>query len=259
LPELPEVETLCRQLNTAISGLTVRDMVTLDTAKLADFPDRIGRQVKGVKRWGKHIVLNFDDDQNMIVHLRMTGRFLWQKNEDESPKHVRMIMAFSSGRIVFIDPRRFMTVTKGNIPHQGGIMDPLVDMTSQGLAEKGRNCKRPIKTFLMDQSIIAGIGNIYACEILHCAGINPSRPVNTISTEQWPEIIQITRHTLERAIACRGSSISDWRDFYGNEGTFHHEHRVYGRKGLPCPLCQSAILRITIGGRGSYFCPQCQT
>jgi len=259
LPELPEVETLCRQLNKAVSGLTVQNMLTLDTAKLADFPDRIGRQIRNVKRQGKHIVLHFDDDQNMIVHLRMTGRFLWQAREDESPKHVRMIMTFSSGRIVFIDPRRFMTVIKGDCPDRGSAMDPLTDMTPQGLAEQGKNCKRPIKTFLMDQSIIAGIGNIYACEILYHAGINPSRPVNTIPAEQWPEIVQMTRRILERAIACRGSSISDWRDFYGNEGTFHHEHRVYGRKGLPCPLCQSDILRITIGGRGSYFCPQCQT
>lgn len=259
MPELPEVETLCRQADTAISGLTVQNMVTLDTAKLADFPDRAGRQVKSVRRWGKHIVMLFDDEQNMIFHLRMTGRFLWRTNEEESLRHVRMIMTFSSGRILFIDPRRFMTVAKGDFPRQSNVMDPMTDMTPQSLAEKGRNCKRPVKAFLMDQSIITGIGNIYACEILHYAGINPSRPVNTIPAEQWPEIIQITRHTLERAIACRGSSISDWRDFYGDKGTFHEEHRVYGRKGLPCPRCQNGILRVTIGGRGSYFCPQCQT
>jgi formamidopyrimidine-DNA glycosylase len=258
LPELPEVETVCRQLNAVISGLTVQSISTLDTAKLADFSDRTGRKVENVKRQGKHIVLHFDDDQNMIVHLRMTGRFLWQTTGTEPLKHVRMIMAFPPGQIAFIDPRRFMTITKGDLP-QNNVMDPLTDMTPRRLAEKGKNSKRPIKTFLMDQAIIAGIGNIYACEILYHAGINPVRLVNTISSEQWPEIVRIARQILERAIVCRGSSISDWRDFYGNEGTFHHEHRVYGHKGLPCPQCQNAILRTTIGGRGTYFCPQCQT
>jgi formamidopyrimidine-DNA glycosylase len=261
LPELPEVESLCRQLDMAITGITVQDMLTLDTAKLADFFFFFGQQVKRVRRQGKHIVLSFADGEDMIVHLRMTGRFLWQTqtNVDEPPKHTRMIMVFSSGRIAFIDPRRFMTVIKGNFICQENIMDPLADMTPQSLAEKGKTSKRPIKTFLMDQAIMAGIGNIYACEILHHAGISPSRPVNTISAGQWLEIAQITRNILERAIACRGSSISDWRDFYGNEGTFHHELCVYGRKGLPCPVCQNTILYIPIGGRGSYFCPQCQT
>ena len=258
MPELPEVETLCRQLDTAITGLTVHNIVTLDTAKLADFPDRIGHQIKNVRRQGKHIVVNFADDESMIVHLRMTGRFLWQADEGEPPRHTRMIMGFSAGRIAFIDPRRFMTVAKGDLPHRDNVMDPLTDMTPQRLAEKGKNTKRPIKTFLMDQSIIAGIGNIYACEILYHAGIDPLRLVNAISPEQWREITHAARHILERAVACRGSSISDWRDFYGNEGTFHLEHRVYGRKGLPCSRCESSIERVTIGGRGSYFCPQCQ-
>jgi formamidopyrimidine-DNA glycosylase len=259
LPELPEVETLCRQLNAAITGLTVRSISTLDTAKLADFSDRAGRQVKDVRRQGKHIVLRFDDDENMIVHLRMTGRFLWQTDTDEPLKHVRMIMGFPAGQIFFIDPRRFMTVIKGNLPRRENVMDPLTDMTPQRLAEKGKSGRRPVKSFLMDQTIIAGIGNIYACEILHHAGINPARPVNAISPEEWAKIVRSARHTLERAIACRGSSISDWRDFYGDKGTFHHEHCVYGRKGLPCSSCQTAISRVTIGGRGSYFCPQCQT
>jgi len=258
MPELPEVETLCRQLVQTITGQTLLEILTLDS-KLPDFPDLIGCQVLHVNRRGKNILLSFDDGQVLAVHLRMTGRLLWQKEVTEVPQYTRLIMTFPTGRVFFIDPRRFMTIQEHSLsPCHGGGVDPLLDLTPKYLAARGRTRKGSIKTFLLDQSVIAGIGNIYACEILHQAGIDPARPTHRISDAQWLRIVASADKVLNKAVACHGTTVSDWRDFHGNEGTFQHELCVYSRAGLPCPRCGKTVLRCVIGGRGTYFCPGCQ-
>jgi formamidopyrimidine-DNA glycosylase len=258
MPELPEVETLCRQLRKAIVGQTLLKTVTLDK-KLPDFPEFIDQPVVSVHRRGKNIVLSFRDGQVLAVHLRMTGRLLWQETEAETPQYTRFIMIFSTGRISFIDPRRFMTLSRESTSPSICGPDPLAGIDPLYLASRSQKRKGPVKAFLLDQAVIAGIGNIYACEILHRAGIDPSRPAHSLNEEEWRQILAATDAVLKKAIACRGSSISDWRDFRGDKGTFQYELVVYGRAGLPCPRCGEMVARLSLGGRGTYFCPGCQT
>lgn len=256
MPELPEVETLCRQLREMIVGQTLLTTLTLDE-KLAKFQELENRQVISVTRRGKNLLLAFDDGRTLAVHLRMTGRLLWQE-EKVPPKYTRFIMIFPRGRIYFIDPRRFMTLTwERTFPAQCG-PEPLDGLDSSHLITKGQTRKGPIKSFLLDQAVIAGIGNIYACEILHTAGIAPARPTHTLDTEEWQRILSAIDTILQKAITCRGTSISDWRDFYGRKGAFQNELRVYSRDGLPCPRCGKTVVRVSLGGRGTYCCPACQ-
>ena len=258
MPELPEVETLCRQLRKTIVGQRLLETLTLDH-KLPDFPELVDRRVVSVSRRGKNIVLTFDDGQVLAVHLRMTGRLLWQKDKGETPQYTRFVMTFPAGRIFFIDPRRFMTLTRESAPPCACGPDPLAGIDPLYLASRSQTRKGPVKTFLLDQSVIAGIGNIYACEILHQAGIDPARPAQGLNETEWRRILSVADTVLKKAIACRGSSISDWRDFHGQEGSFQHELGVYSRAGLPCPRCGKSIIRCSLGGRGTYFCPGCQT
>ena len=258
MPELPEVETLCRQLARTITGQTLLEIRTLDS-KLPELPELIGRQVSCINRRGKNILLSFDNGHVLAVHLRMTGRLLWREAVMETPQYTRLTMTFPAGRIFFIDPRRFLTVQlHDTAPCYCGV-EPLRDLTPEYLAARGRTRKGPIKAFLLDQSVIAGIGNIYACEILHRASIDPACPTHRITDAQWCRIVVSTKEVLDRAVACHGTTVSDWRDFLGNKGTFQHELGVYSRAGLPCPRCGKTIARCLIAGRGTYFCPGCQT
>jgi formamidopyrimidine-DNA glycosylase len=257
MPELPEVETLCRQLRKTIVGQTLLKTVTLDN-KLSDFPELMDRRVLSVHRRGKNIILSFHDGQVLAVHLRMTGRLLWQEAETEMPPYTRFIMLFSTGRISFIDPRRFLTLSrKSTSPGVCG-PDPLEGIDPLYLTARSQSRKVPVKSFLLDQAVIAGIGNIYACEILHRAKIAPTRPACGLTEREWQQILDATDAVLKKAIDCRGSSISDWRDFQGDKGAFQHELVVYNRAGLPCPRCGEIIARLSLGGRGTYFCPGCQ-
>jgi formamidopyrimidine-DNA glycosylase len=167
-------------------------------------------------------------------------------------------MTFGTGTIFFIDPRRFMTLTwERTFPELCGI-EPLPDLEPAYLPARAKHRKGPIKTFLLDQSVIAGIGNIYACEILYTSGIAPNRPAKSLTPDEWRQLLSAVHAVLGKAIACRGTSISDWRDLNGSKGTYQHELRVYNRKGLPCLRCGGTIERISLSGRGTYFCPRCQ-
>jgi len=258
MPELPEVETLCRQLGNAIVGKILIKTQSLDE-KLYHFSELEQHKVTSVSRRGKNLLWFFDDGYVLTVHLRMTGRLLWQKENGDPPKYTRFIMTFPQGRIFFIDPRRFMTLTwERTFPAQCG-PEPFPHLDPAYLSDRGKNRKGPIKSFLLDQAMIAGIGNIYACEILHLAGIAPVRPVCSLDGQQWQRLLSAIDDVLNKAVNCRGTSISDWRDFHGQKGTFQNELHVYGRDGLPCLRCGAAVVRCSLGGRGTYFCPGCQT
>ncbi|MBN1548296.1 MAG: bifunctional DNA-formamidopyrimidine glycosylase/DNA-(apurinic or apyrimidinic site) lyase [Syntrophaceae bacterium] len=257
MPELPEVETLRRQLEQIIIGRPLIATQTFDD-KLPDLSERVGRRIVAVNRRGKNLLLSFDDGRTLAVHLRMTGRLLWEEEECTPSKYTRLVMMFPHGRIFFVDPRRFMTlVWERTFPEFCG-PDPLQNLRLSYLADRGKKRKGPIKSFLLDQSVIAGIGNIYACEILYMAGIAPDRPTCSLNTKDWRRLFSAIKAILNKAVACHGTSISDWRDFTGHKGSFQHELRVYNRKGLPCLRCGQTVLRITLGGRGTYFCPGCQ-
>ncbi len=258
MPELPEVETLCRQLRRVITDKKILGVEILDH-KLGAIDGLVGRRITAVTRQGKSIAMDLDNDAQLVLHLRMTGKMLWQSVSRALPSHTRFIITFPHGRLLCVDPRRFatLTVTSDRIS-QALVKNPLDDFQIDALQGIARRKKMPIKSFLMDQRLIAGIGNIYACEILHEASISPWRPASAVSLREWRKIEGATKEILERATTRRGTTVSDWRDLFGRKGKYQHELRVYGREGLPCLLCGGTIERLRLGGRGTYFCPVCQ-
>jgi formamidopyrimidine-DNA glycosylase len=170
-----------------------------------------------------------------------------------------MVIGFSSGMLVLIDPRRFATFDV----RPAGISpllpdDPMEGLPVRRLREIAGKRRCPVKSFLMDQRIIAGIGNIYACEILFVAGIDPRRPACSLTAAEWRRVAKATSAILRRAVTCRGTTVSDWRDLFGRSGTNQDHLEVYSRKGKPCRRCGGNIERIAQGGRGTWMCPMCQ-
>ena len=258
MPELPEVETLCNQLQQVIPDAEIQGINIIDT-KLELATDLAGRKIVAVIRRGKAVEIQLDNDEKLLLHLRMTGRLLWQAEPSEIPPHTRCTIDFPHGRLLFIDPRRFGILTvQDHDPGRALIDDPLRDCAGIRLKEIAGNRKTPIKSFLMDQRIIAGIGNIYACEILYAAAVNPWRKVCSLSQKEMEAVAEASKRILRKAITCRGTTISDWRDLFGRKGEYQHELKVYARDGEPCFKCHSTIQRMRLSGRGTFFCPSCQ-
>ncbi|MEN6620186.1 MAG: bifunctional DNA-formamidopyrimidine glycosylase/DNA-(apurinic or apyrimidinic site) lyase [Smithella sp.] len=257
MPELPEVETMSRQLQKHISGKEITGMDIYDS-KLAHIKNLTGIIITDVKRNGKAIQIILDNGESVLIHLRMTGRLLWQK-ESEKPRYSRWHLSLSNCNIYLVDPRRFATVKvlpTNSIPSANDIMQGGFD--EKAFIEKQGRRIINIKNLLMDQKAIAGIGNIYACEILHAACINPERTATSITDKEWKRIFSKSRSILEKATEKRGTSISDWRDLYGLEGENQFVLKVYGREGKKCFRCGGTIVRIKQGGRSTYYCPNCQ-
>ena len=283
MPELPEVETLCRQLKTILSGEEILRIEILD-ARLGKIEGLVGRQVEAVKRRGKFLQICISGGLTAELHLRMSGRLFWQKggvpllsrvrrSKKEEPlngsgrigsgppffAYSRLVIDFPAGTLILIDPRRFATFTVQPVESTPALVeDPLGGLSARRLREIARTRRLPVKSFLMDQRLIAGIGNIYACEILFAAGIDPRRPSSGLSPVEWRKMVKMSVAILERAVACRGTTVSDWRDLFGCSGTNQDHLAVYARKGEICRRCGGRIERITQGGRGTWFCPSCQ-
>ena len=283
MPELPEVETLCRQLQTILPGEEIRRIQILDS-RLGKIEGLVGRRVEAVKRRGKFLQICISGGLTAELHLRMSGRLFWQKGGDpllsrvcsrkkEEPlkssgrikngapffAYSRLMIAFPTGTLILIDPRRFATFTVQPVEKTPALVeDPLGGLSARRLREIARTRRLPVKSFLMDQRLIAGIGNIYACEILFAAGIDPRRPSSGLSPVEWRKVAKMSVAILERAVACRGTTVSDWRDLFGCSGTNQNHLAVYARQGEICRRCGGRIERITQGGRGTWFCPSCQ-
>jgi formamidopyrimidine-DNA glycosylase len=286
MPELPEVETLCRQLNTVLPGEKILRIEVLDprlgnierkrghsatlfpgsvpdgsgTEKIAGL---VGRRVAAVTRRGKGIHIQMDGGLTAALHLRMSGRLLYLAADIPPPSKMfpysRMVIGFSSGTLVLIDPRRFATFAvqpEGINPALPD--DPMEGLPARRLREIAGTRRRPVKFFLMDQRLIAGIGNIYACEILFAAGIDPRRPACSLTTAEWRKTAKAAAFIFHRAVTCRGTTVSDWRDLFGCSGTNQDHLEVYSRQGAPCRRCGGSIERINQGGRGTWLCPICQ-
>ncbi len=258
MPELPEAETLKRQLMEVVLGEEILKTCVLDE-KLNPFYLE-GRTVVSISRKGKGIYLGLDDGTSVGLRLRMTGRLLWQKEGALRLPHTRFIADFRRGRLDLIDPRRFATLTLEKINHDipGKAMDPLLNLSFRIISAIAGKRKLPVKSFLMDQRFIAGIGNIYACEILYAASVSPLRQACGLSSQEWALIADAAAAILNKAVECRGTTVSDWRDLFGQKGEYQDYLKVYGRKGTPCPRCGSFIERLKLAGRGTYFCPACQ-
>ncbi|PIP05645.1 MAG: hypothetical protein COX52_10875 [Syntrophobacterales bacterium CG23_combo_of_CG06-09_8_20_14_all_48_27] len=270
MPELPEVETLCRQLKQVILDKEIRSFEIIDS-KLTAGEGLEGRRVLSVGRQGKALEMKLDDGDGItiLLHLRLTGRLLWQGDNNFSFPHTRFTISFPHGRLDCIDPRRFATLSVQKTGFSdfddrleacptGMVVEPLKDFYASRLWEMARRRKIPVKSFLMDQRFIAGIGNIYASEILYEAFVNPWQKTDSLSPAKWQEIEEATTSILNRAIVCRGTTVSDWRDLFGRKGEYQRYLKVYARQGRPCPRCQAAIQYMHLSGRGTYFCPTCQ-
>lgn len=224
-----------------------------------------GRTIIAVKRRGKALLMILDSVDVMVFRLGMTGQILWSHpgKPVSSDKHTHVVIDFDKGeRLLFRDSRRFgeMYLTcKENIEHVLGMgAEPLLkDFTPEALKRIADSRVR-IKPLLMDQKRIAGIGNIYADEILFEAGIHPCVSANTIRGRKLHQLHQSIGAILREAIACQGATISDYRTVFGESGGYQCRHRVYQRQGEPCIRCGTAIERIRISGRSSHFCPRCQ-
>ena len=287
MPELPEVETIARGLANRVKGDTIESVwlgskpEPLKSAASEIVATLESRRIVDVRRVGKHIVFDLgsggrapapakkrkgkprapvtagSDASQWIVHLGMTGRLLVCRPEEEIPKHTHAIARLASGReLRFVDPRRFgrMSVAQG---FQAPGSEPLqVELERFVALFRGR--KTPIKSALLNQKLLSGVGNIYADESLFRAGIRPRRRAATVTREQLAKLHTSVKQVLKEAIALGGSSISDYVDANGDEGFFQLQHRVYGREGEPCLVCKTPIKRVVIAGRSSHYCPKCQ-
>ena len=271
MPELPEVETVARSLRPRIVGRTIAGFDLLDRTLLRAGGRRglealRGRLVLGVRRRGKMLLVELDGGRTLVFHLKMTGQVLFAGEGTPRDKHVRLAVRFADGRdeLRFRDVRRFGFLLCLDGPPEsacGELARLGPEPLAVGPAEFAailRGRKGRIKSVLLDQRRLAGIGNIYADEMLFAAGIHPEKPASSIGPGAVERLHGSMRRILESAIAAGGSTLRDYRDADGQAGGFQSDHRVYGRTGKPCPVCGEPVRMRRVGGRSSHFCPKCQ-
>ncbi len=292
MPELPEVETIVRGLARRVVGDTIVSVwIGSRPQPLKSPAAEIARTLEGarivsVHRAGKHIVFELDREAgagrtrdsrrgagvtskresaastrvtaHWVVHLGMTGRLVVCAPEVEVAKHTHLIATLASGReLRFIDPRMFGKLSVHAAGFDPGGVEPL-DVSEEDFVTLFRGRKTPIKSALLNQKLVRGVGNIYADEALFRAGIRPRRRASTITRAEFRKLYKSVREVLREAIALGGSSISDYVDADGEEGFFQLQHRVYGREGEPCLVCKTPIRRVVLVGRSSHYCAKCQ-
>lgn len=261
MPELPEVETVVRSISPHVLGRTITRaqfssrLVTRggldETARAA-----VGRTIVAVRRQGKQIF--FDLDRGVCcVHLGMTGKLLWNV---EAGKHTHAVIEFAEGSLHYQDARQFgrfefFEALPANFDRLGP--DALgIDFDTFRTRLQAR--RGQIKTLLLNQAVLSGLGNIYVDELLFASRVHPRTPAHRISEKRLRTLHEKMQKILELAIRHRGSSISDYVDAKGERGGFQDLHRVYGKAGAPCPECGSAIRRVVVAQRGTHYCPRCQ-
>src|SRR6267142_581515 len=271
MPELPEVETVARGLAQRVSGDVINSVwISRKPEPLKSSARKIaalleGSHIANVRRVGKHIVVDLEEDSQKprgqwIVHLGMTGNLVLTSPDQQVPKHTHLIAQLASGReLRFVDPRRFgrLSVHRAESAFKAAGSEPL-DVDFESFARLFRGRKTPIKSALLNQKLLSGVGNIYADESLFRAGIRPRRRACAVTSEQLRKLYKAMRVVLEEAIRAGGSSVSDYVDADGEEGFFQLQHRVYMRTGEPCYTCKAPIKRVVIAGRSSHFCPHWQ-
>lgn len=275
MPELPEVETIRRQLAPRLTGRSIAAVRVIDPRWCEPVaPRRFERllrshAIRAVSRRGKYFVLELDGTGPfLLLHLRMTGNLLYGKGEAAAErKHLRAALALDDGhQVLFVDPRRFGHATV--LPDRASLdryfadrlgPEPLADsFTLAALAEAVTGRTQPVKSLLLTQKRIAGIGNIYADEALFRARIHPRQPAGTLKSDELEALHSGIVEALTDGIDARGASIDDFRDIDGARGAMQDRFLVHRRAGEPCPACGGRIRRIVLGGRGTYFCPRCQ-
>lgn len=273
MPELPEVETVANGVHERVHGQTIRRVWTSGKPQTFKSPEHeideilTGASILSVRRVGKTIVMTVhrSDPPNsspaaaeFLVHLGMTGRLLVSHPEVPLPPHTHAVLTLGDAReIRFVDPRRFGRLSVRREAYLGPGAEPLT-ITAADFAALFRHRRTPIKAALLNQSLLHGVGNIYADEALARAGIRPRRQATRLTRAELERLRLALVNVLTRAIELGGSSVSDYVDAEGVAGFFQLEHRVYAREGQPCQSCGTPIKKIVVGGRGTHFCPQCQ-
>jgi formamidopyrimidine-DNA glycosylase len=297
VPELPEVETIRRQLEPAVAGRKITGAEVLDERfSRPQRPSQVeeavaGRTIESVGRRGKYLIVSLSGDLHLVMHLRMTGNLLLRPAElgeesaavamdlmksrfgaprlyESNPeaRHLRATIALDDGSEVwFTDARRF---GHGNVLSGAQLRDYLdarlgveplsPEFTAEEIARVSEGRQAPLKSFLLDQTRVAGVGNIYADEALHRAELHPLSPAGSMRADHRQALVEGVVEALEAGLANGGSSIDDYRDARGERGSMQDEFLVHTREGQDCPRCGGTIRRIVVGGRSTYFCPDCQ-
>src|ERR1022692_4734134 len=281
MPELPEVETIARGLPKRVAGDTIESVwlgekpepLKSPASEIAEVLE--GSRIVEVRRVGKHIVFDLERTGKKkrdairrgqwIVHLGMTGRMQVTTPDAELAKHTHAVAKLTSGREVrFVDPRRFGRLAVVRMNSQADELgfaapgDEPLDSQVERFVTLFRGRKTPIKSALLNQKLLSGVGNIYADESLFRAGIRPRRRAASLTRAELQRLHIALKAVLREAIKLGGSSVNDYVDAEGQEGLFQLRHRVYGREGEPCLVCGTAIKRVIIAGRSSHYCSRCQ-
>jgi formamidopyrimidine-DNA glycosylase len=274
MPELPEVETIRRQLAPHLAGRRIERADVLDArwsepaapAELADAVE--GREVLSVGRRGKYFDVELEGEVHLVMHLRMTGNLLLiPPDDDREQPYVRVRFDLDDGSaMLFADPRRFGTglallgdaARNEYFSSRLGVEPLSPDFTPEALRALAKGRRSPVKAFLLSQERIAGVGNIYADEALFRSRIHPLRPVGTLRRQQIEALHAAVVESLEAGIDARGASIDDFRHTDGARGSFQDRFLVHRREGEPCPRCGTEIVKLRAAGRGTYVCPRCQ-
>ena len=275
MPELPEVETIRRQLAQHLAGRTITsarvlDPLLVDPEDPADFARRLtGRALREMRRTGKYLFIEFDDGEALALHLRMTGQLLWTPAEPEEPTpYARAVLGFDDGSMVtFADPRRFgraWFLPAGRAARnrawgrRTGVDAMSPGFTARGLGESLERRTATIKALILDQRIVAGVGNIYADEALFRARLHPRRPGGSLTAAEVRRLHRAIRDRLRMGISVGGASFDRYRDAHGGRGGMQDLFLVHRRQGEPCPRCRTTIEKGVVAQRGTYWCPRCQ-
>jgi len=276
MPELPEVETIRRQLAPLVEGRRLTRIEVLDPRWSRPLAPReleqalAGRRVERLGRRGKYLLWSFEGDVHLAQHLRMTGAVLSDPDPEQAHVGVRMELSATRParprRLAIVDPRRFGTgeLLLGSqalnefLAARLGLEPFDEGFTAEHLRSLAKGRTAPIKAFLLDQRRIAGVGNIYADEALFRAGVHPRRPAGKLSGEQYERLRESVIAALSAGIDARGASIDDFRHVDGVRGSFQDQFLVHLREGEPCGQCGAPIVKMVVGGRGTYVCESCQ-
>lgn len=272
MPELPEVETIRRSLSRHVLKLKIQDVIIRWPGAVcgyegADFAETVsGRTIESMERRGKYLLITLDEGWSLIAHMRMTGRLNYYSESYQPEKHTHVVFKLSKGEIHFTDTRKFGRIqlvrTKDRLLHPSlSCLGPEPfdeEFTSEELGRRLMNRKVAIKAALLDQSVVAGLGNIYADESLFRAGISPERPAHSLTEDELKKLYQAICTVLQAGINAQGTSFRDYRDANGEKGAFQNELNVYGRGGERCTVCSHPLSKIRLAGRTTVFCPHCQ-
>lgn len=272
MPELPEVETIRRTLAEHVTNLKIEEIRLIWTSAVCDWKDQsfetliTGRRILSIDRRGKYLLIRLDEDLTLIAHMRMTGRLNYYSENQEPEKHTHVVFRLEQGEVHFSDVRKFgriqaiptpLCISESSLCKLGP--EPLeAEFTPEVLKVRFGKKKLSVKAALLDQHVLAGLGNIYVDESLFRAGISPVRGVDTLTEQEISKLHHAIQDVLQAGIDAQGTSFRDYRDANGEKGSFERELLVYGRGGQPCRVCGQTLERLRLAGRTTVYCSRCQ-